>query len=195
MVWNSVRLSHFRLVPPYKAFLQIIITRPHSSPIQLHRIVSGILRGHRADFVWVGKRYGTDVPCSNRDGEHCLLAFWLDEQRSRAVWLVERIYSLPCRECTLCRGFSHLYEICSKRPGLHYTTQAALALRILYITWSHKRPGLHCTTQAASLFDSCISRDRTSVQISTTLPRQPLLLDRILHITWSHKRPGLHCTT
>jgi hypothetical protein len=58
---------------------------------------------HRADFVWLWKTYGTDraVPwpwwCR-------VLAFWLDEKRSHAMWLVEEISSMP---------FSHSYQICS----------------------------------------------------------------------------------
>jgi hypothetical protein len=40
-------------------------------------------------------------------------AFWLDEKCSRAIWLVEKISSMPCRDRAVCSDFSHSYEICS----------------------------------------------------------------------------------
>jgi hypothetical protein len=48
-----------------------------------------------------------------------VLAFWLDVKCSRAIWLVEKISSMPCRDRAVCREFSHSYEICSKQCRYH----------------------------------------------------------------------------
>jgi hypothetical protein len=44
-----------------------------------------------------------------------VLTFWLDEKCLRAIWLVEKIFSMPCCDRAMCRDFSHSYEICSTR--------------------------------------------------------------------------------
>jgi hypothetical protein len=75
----------------------------------LHKVMVSTgtyLHVHRADFVWLWKSYGTDVLCR-------VLAFWLDEKSQRAIWLVEKISSMPCCDRAVCCDFSHSYTICS----------------------------------------------------------------------------------
>jgi hypothetical protein len=81
----------------------------------------------RADFVWLWKSYCTDVPCPC-----CVLAFLLDEKCSHAIWLVEKISSMPCRDCAVCHDFSHSYEICSIAWTWHAVTLKRLPIVFLY---------------------------------------------------------------